>query len=92
MMAVPAGTTKEFVISMDLTDADAGPDLFVAHIDAGDTPLERTPADLTQSIDIVSRPADEPSDALTWILAGIIALIALAVFNNWRKRGTGARF
>ncbi|HIA90318.1 MAG: hypothetical protein CXX80_03785 [Methanobacteriota archaeon] len=92
MMAVPAGTTKEFVISMDLTDADAGPELFVAHIDAGDTPLERTPADLTQSIKIVSRPADEPSDALTWILAGIIALIALAVFNNWRKRGTGARF
>jgi len=92
MMAVPAGTTQEFVISMDLNDANAGPDLFVAHIDAGDTPLERTPADLTISIDIVSRPAEEPSDALTWILAGIIALIALAVFNNWRKRGTGTRF
>jgi hypothetical protein len=92
MMAVPAGTTQEFVISMNLTDAGPGPELFVAHIDAGDTPLEQTPEDRIQSIDIVSRPADEPSNALTWVLAGIIGLIILALFNNWRKRGTGARF
>ncbi len=92
MMDVPAGTTREFAISMNLTDAGPGPEIFVAHINPGLTPMEDTPDDLVQSIDIVSRPSEEPSNALAWILAAIFGLIVFAVFNNWRKRSTGAKF
>ena len=48
----------------------------VAHIDAGENPLEDTPDDLTQSIDIVSRPAEEPSSGLSWVLGAIFALVS----------------
>ena len=91
-MDVPAGQTQEFLISMNLTEAGPGPELFVAHIDAGENSLEGTPADLTQSIDIVSRPVAEPSSGLAWVLGALFALIVFSVFNNWRKRGTSARF